>query len=78
MIAVRPRRVVLSDVDSINTLLAQIGKATYVGTHMEYQLAKDLGELFAMSKQVDKPWSTGDAVGLSFMASGPVVLRQMQ
>ena len=53
VIAVRPGRVVLSAVDSVDTLLAQISKATYVGTHMEYQLATDLGELFAMSTQVD-------------------------
>lgn len=74
-IAVRPGRVVLSEPGATGTLAAEIAKATYVGTHMEYQLKTDFGELFAMSTSVDSPWATGDAVGLSFMDSGPVLLE---
>ena len=73
-IAVRPGRVVLSAVDTPDTMAAQIRKATYVGTHMEYQLATDVGDLFAVSGQVDAPWANGDSVGVSFMDSGPVLL----
>ena len=76
VIAVRPGRVVLSAADAADTLPAKINKATYVGTHMEYQLTTDIGDLFAMSTQVDQPWVAGDDVGLSFMESGPVLLKR--
>ena len=74
VIAVRPGRVVLSEAGAADTLPATIAKATYVGSHMEYQLGADFGELFAISGQVDTPWSAGDTVGLSFAGSGPVLL----
>lgn len=74
VIAVRPSRIVLSAPDAANTLPASIQKATYVGSHMEYRIATEFGDLFAVSGKVNTPWNNGDQVGLSFMDSGPVLL----
>ena len=74
VIAVRPSRVVLSEAGAVDTLPATIAKATYVGSHMEYRLSTEFGDLFAVSARVSKPWAAGDLVGLSFMGSGPVLL----
>lgn len=74
VIAVRPSRIVLSEAGAVDTLPATIAKSTYVGSHMEYQLSTEFGDLFAVSGRVSQPWATGDTVGLSFMGSGPVLL----
>ena len=58
----------------VDTLPATISKATYVGSHMEYRLNTEFGDLFAVSGQVNAPWASGNLVGLSFMGSGPVLL----
>ena len=74
VIAVRPSRVVLSGAGEADTLPATISKATYVGSHMEYRLSTEFGDLFAVSGRVNAPWAADDLVGLSFMGSGPVLL----
>ena len=74
VIAVRPSRIVLSEAGAADTLPATIAKSTYVGSHIEYQLSTEFGNLFVVSGRVSQPWSAGDSVGLSFTRSGPVLL----
>ena len=53
---------------------AQIEKATYVGSHMEYIVSGDFGQVFAILDDVDDPLAPGDPVMLSFDEKGPVLL----
>jgi iron(III) transport system ATP-binding protein len=49
-------------------------KATYVGSHMEYLVATDLGELFVASEDVEGVFAAGADVGLVLAESGPVLI----
>ncbi len=74
-LAVRPSRIALSVDGSKNSQEVLVKKAVYVGNHMEYVVAADFGELFAVSNAVDKPLEVGQSVYLSFEDSGPVLLK---
>ncbi len=73
-LAVRPGRIVLSPSEVKNSMKVKLVKSTYVGNHMEYRVAADFGELFAISPKVDKPLREGATVYLSFEDAGPVLL----
>lgn len=72
-LAVRPSRmrVLKGEGDGVP---AVIEKATYVGSRMEYTVAAAFGLLFAVLDDVTDPFRPGDAVTLSFAASGPVLI----
>ena len=53
---------------------AVVDKATYVGSRMEYTISAAFGTVFAVIDDVVDPLRPGDAVTLSFAASGPVLL----
>ena len=57
---------------------AVIEKATYVGSRMEYTVAAGFGSVFAVLDDVADPLRPGDAVTLSFAASGPVLIPAPQ
>ena len=73
LIAVRPSRVLLSQGKG-EGVPATIAKATYVGSRMEYTVAADFGQLFAVIEDVDTPLLPGTEVSLSFEDRGPVLL----
>jgi len=73
-IAIRPSRLRLAKGQSGEGVNAQIEKATYVGSRMEYAISTDFGQVFAVVDDVDTPFDLGDAVMLSFDAKGPVLL----
>ncbi|WP_114285844.1 ABC transporter ATP-binding protein [Candidatus Halocynthiibacter alkanivorans] len=73
-VAIRPSRLRLTPGADGDGIAAQIEKATYVGSRMEYIVAAEFGQVFAVSDNVDAPLSPGDAVRLSFDARGPVLL----
>lgn len=74
MVAVRPSRMSLIAGASDGGMKAQIDKATYVGSHMEYAVEVEFGRIFVISEDVDAPLKPGDPVTLKFDASGPVLL----
>ncbi len=74
LIAVRPTRVSLTAEGGENVIAARISKSTYVGNHMEYVVAADFGEVFAISNDVTNPYLAGQDIGLGFTRSGPVLL----
>lgn len=72
-LAVRPNRIRLKDPGAVNSLSGTVLKSTYAGSHMEYRINTDFGELFVVS-DVDSTWVDGDAVSVGFTERGPVVL----
>ena len=50
MVAVRPVAIRLDREHTANSLPVEVRKATYLGSHMEYVLASEVGELFALGE----------------------------
>jgi iron(III) transport system ATP-binding protein len=73
-IAVRPSRIDLAEPGADGAIPAVLAKATYVGSHMEYLVSTDLGELFVTSEDVGRVHAAGAPVGLVLAASGPVLI----
>ena len=74
-VAVRPSRVMLQAGHSVgNGILAQITKATYVGSRMEYTVEASFGQFFATIEDVDNTFAPGDDVTVSFEERWPVLL----
>ena len=73
-LAVRPHQIHLHETSSENTFQAVVRKCTYVGSHIEYRLVTDLGELFVVDNNVNSVFQEGMEVGISFFDSGPVLL----
>ena len=76
-LAVRPSRMrlVAGQGDGV---AAVIDKATYVGSRMEYTVTATFGKVFAVLEDVATPFNVGDAVTISFAASGPVLIPAAQ
>lgn len=72
-LAVRPSRMRLV-AGTGDGVAAVIDKATYVGSRMEYTVTADFGTVFAVLDDVNSPFRPGDAVTISFAASGPVLI----
>ena len=75
-VAVRPGRLQLSATATKDSLDAEIRKATYVGSRMEYTVATSFGTLFAVLDDVESPFAIGQSVALRFADSGPVLLPE--
>ncbi len=73
MLAVRPSRMRLV-AGAGDGVAAVIDKATYVGSRMEYTVTAAFGTVFAVLDDVVTPFRVGDAVTISFAASGPVLI----
>ncbi len=72
-LAVRPSRMRLV-AGQAEGVAAVVDKATYVGSRMEYTVTADFGTVFAVLDDVVTPFRVGDAVTISFAASGPVLI----
>jgi iron(III) transport system ATP-binding protein len=73
-LAVRPGRIRLQSAGAPQTLDGRLSKVTYVGGHLEFLVATELGEVFAVSNDVDAPYAAGQAVGVGFAERGPVLI----
>ncbi|KAB2875377.1 MAG: ABC transporter ATP-binding protein [Bauldia sp.] len=73
-LAVRPNRVQLTEAGAANTIAGVVAKATYVGSHLEFTIATDQGEIYATSLETDLPFAAGQSVGVTFTRTGPVLL----
>ncbi|MEQ9330166.1 ABC transporter ATP-binding protein [Thalassobaculum sp.] len=62
--AIRPEAVLLAD--GGDGLPGTIGKAAYLGRHLEYTIASPVGELFVIDRRVDSPRAVGSGVTLRF------------
>ncbi len=70
-LAVRPSRLVIGAKGGFK---ANISKATYVGTRMEYTLQAGFGSMFAVQEDVYHPLDIGSTVTVGFAERGPVLV----
>ena len=75
-LAIRPNRIVISRNIKKNEIPAEIRKATYVGSHMEYTVGTENGSFFVKSGDVAQPHHSGEKVSLSFAENGPVLMPE--
>jgi len=79
IVAVRPSRIRLERGHGKGDGLdAEIAKATYVGSRMEYTVAAPFGQVFATVENVDLSFAPGEKVTVSFTDQGPVLLPPAQ
>ena len=74
-IAVRPEGVDLTVTDEESGLTGIVSKSTYVGSHVEYTVDTDLGEIFVADYQFDALISAGSRVRIAFRDRGVTLLE---
>jgi iron(III) transport system ATP-binding protein len=70
-VAIRPEAVALGPPGGAG-LAGTVRKSAYIGGLMEYTVATDLGELFAISMAVDRPLAAGAPVSVTLAGHGVV------
>ena len=75
-LAVRPGRIQLFEAGEPNTVSGTVVKATYAGSHMEYQVDTPVGEIFVVS-DVESTFQKNTDVSLGFKQKGPVLLPKL-
>jgi iron(III) transport system ATP-binding protein len=73
-LAVRPSRIEIRQAGAPNTLAGKLGKVTYVGSHLEFMVDTEFGEIFVVSPDVDLQLIVGQDVAIGFPARGPVLI----
>ncbi len=71
-LAIRPEAILLSEGRAAGGVKGQVLKAAYLGDHMEYAVATDLGELFVVSPDVGAPIATGASIGITLSSHGVI------
>ncbi len=74
-VAIRPEAIRLAQSGDGGVLEAQVSKATYLGSHMEYTLTTALGELFAVDPAIDAPVDVGNTVSVHLVLRGVTLVR---
>ncbi len=73
-LAARPSRISIGEASAPGTLPGKLEKATYVGSHLEFVVSTEFGEVFVVSPDVDSGLRAGQPVGLGFPERGPVLI----
>lgn len=74
-LAIRPDSLLLSAAKPAGqALLGQIAKAAYLGTHMEYTVASELGDLFVVDRATLTPHAVGTGIWIGFADQGITVI----
>ena len=73
-LAARPNRINIREAGTPGTLPGKLEKATYVGSHLEFVVGTEFGEVFVVSSDVDSGLKAGQPVGLDFPERGPVLI----
>jgi iron(III) transport system ATP-binding protein len=74
-LAARPDRIAIREAGAPDTLPGTVRQATYVGSHLEFMVETEHGEVFVVSPDVDAPFAPGQKAGLAFPGKGPVLIR---
>lgn len=74
-IVVRPEAIRLAEPSRQASLPGTVTRATYMGSHTEYHVETDVGELFAVSPDRLCRRTPGQPVGVSFDEGGVVLVR---
>ena len=73
-IAIRPEAIRLKAGGNDGGLPGTVRKATYLGSHMEYTVETELGELFAIDPDVNEPVSPGTGVDVFVSRHGATLI----
>jgi iron(III) transport system ATP-binding protein len=74
-VAIRPESILLSPgAVEAGGFAGTILKAAYLGTHMEYTVTSDLGDLFVVDRDVSRPLAVGSGVSLRLADRGVTVI----
>ena len=74
-LAIRPEAIVLETVKPGRPVIeGTIAKAAYLGTHMEYTVVTEAGDLFVVDRDVARPIAVGGSVWLSLADHGITVV----
>ena len=70
VVAVRPQAIRIDAAPSPASLPVKVRKATYLGSHLEYALDSDVGELFAIDPDVTRGIAAGTTAHVRFDPRG--------
>ncbi|MGX9576524.1 MULTISPECIES: ABC transporter ATP-binding protein [Mesorhizobium] len=73
-LAARPSRLEIGEPNAPGTLPGTLEKVTYVGSHLEFVVATQFGEVFVISPDVDTAFRAGQPVSIGFPERGPVLI----
>ena len=74
-LAIRPEGIVLTADPALNVMAGRVRRASYLGSHVEYDIETPLGELFVTDPEVDRIHAVGSEVGLGFGTHGVTLVR---
>jgi iron(III) transport system ATP-binding protein len=74
-VAIRPEAIRIARNGAAGAFVADVLKATYLGSHMEYTLATPLGEVFVVDPDIDRPAEAGDRVTVDLARRGVTLVR---
>jgi len=75
-LAVRPEVIRLEDAGATDALDGQVSKATYLGSHFEYTVVTELGDLFVIDPHLSPPRAPGSAVSVKFADRGVTLVKR--
>lgn len=75
-VAIRPEAVRLMPNGESGLIPGTVAKATYLGSHIEYTVRTDLGDLFVIDHQVQKPFSVDTGVAINLADRGVTLVNQ--
>jgi iron(III) transport system ATP-binding protein len=73
-LAARPSRLEIGEPNAPGALPGTLEKVTYVGSHLEFVIATQFGEVFVVSPDVDTAFRAGQPVSIGFPERGPVLI----
>ena len=74
-LAIRPEAIRIARNGGAGLLQAEVLKATYLGSHMEYTLGTPLGELFVVDSDIEHYARAGDRVAVDLASRGVTLVR---
>ncbi len=74
-LAIRPEGIVLTADPAASIMAGRVRRASYLGSHVEYDIETPLGELFVTDADVDRIHPVGSEVGLGFGTHGVTLVR---
>jgi len=74
-LAVRPEAFILHDTARPGTIEARVVRSSYLGSHVEYILASDHGEIFVVDGRIDRVLPPESAVWLELADHGVALVR---
>ncbi len=69
-VAIRPESLQISDSNIPGSIEAEVVKATYLGSHMEYTLDSGVGELFVIEPDISNPVGIGSTISVRLRDHG--------